>query len=183
MRLFVAVPLPDDVRAALADRVRALHADAPAGLRWAAPERWHLTLCFLGEVAEARVPRVTDSIGRKMTRHRAMELRLAGSGRFDRRVLWVGVDGDRVALGALAAAVGAGARRSGVDIEDRPYRPHLTVARADGRADLEPLAAALADVATRPWTADRVELVRSRLGPHPTHEPVEAWPLERAQLA
>lgn len=183
MRLFVALALPDDVRAAVADRVRALHPTAPTGLRWAAPERWHLTLCFLGEVAEDRVGRVTDSIERKVARHHATDLRLEGAGRFGRRVLWVGVAGDRDRLFALAAAIGAGARRAGIDVEDRTYRPHLTVARADGRADLAPLAEALADIRTRTWTATEVELVRSRLGPRPTHERLVTWPLPPSQLA
>ena len=177
MRLFVALALPDDVRSAVAERVQALHRDAPAGVRWSAPERWHLTLCFLGEVAEARVAHVAASIGRKVARHHPVELRVAGAGRFGRRVLWVGVAGEGEALRRLASAVSAGAARAGVEVEDRPYRPHLTVARGDGRADLAPLAAALDDLATRTWTADAVSLVRSRLGPHPTHEPVRVWPL------
>lgn len=181
MRLFVALALPDDVRAEVAARVESLHRTASPGLRWAAPERWHLTLCFLGEVAEDRVGRVTDSIARKVARHHAPDLRLEGAGRFGRRVLWVGVAGDVASLRSLAAAVGGGARRAGVAVEDRPYRPHLTVARADGRPDLAPLAEVLADVRTRTWTATEVELVRSRLGPRPAHEPIAAWPLAPAQ--
>jgi 2'-5' RNA ligase len=180
VRLFVAIALPDDVRSTVAARVSALHRSAPDGLRWAAPERWHLTLCFLGEVPDGRVAAVESSVGRKVARHGALSLRLAGAGRFGRRVLWVGVGGDVEPLTRLSAAVAAGARRAHVDVEDRPYRAHLTVARADGRADLAPLASALAGVESPAWTADEVILVRSRLGPHPSHEPLASWRLRAA---
>lgn len=183
MRLFVALALPDDVRAGLAERVRALEPASPPGLRWAAPERWHLTLCFLGEVEDERVPAVAASLGRKVDRHRTVDLRLGGAGRFGRRVLWVGIGGDLDRLARLAAAVAAGARRARVDVEDRPYRPHLTVARNAGQGDLATYVAALDDYVGPTWTADSVALVRSRLGQRPTYETVEAWPLSPAQLA
>jgi 2'-5' RNA ligase len=181
MRLFVALALPEQART---DLVRAVddvrRASGPLdGLRWAAPERWHLTLAFLGEVPDPKVPTVTSSIGRKVARHAALRLGVAGSGRFGRRVLWVGIAGDVPALGRLAAAVAAGARRAGVAVEDRPYRAHLTIARSEGLADLVPLAEALAAYTGPTWTAGEVLLVRSRLGPRPVHEPIAAWPLGR----
>jgi len=87
------------------------------------------------------------------------------------------------ALRRLAGSVTAAARRSGIAVDDRPYRPHLTLARGREGADLRPAAAALNGFAGSPWTADALHLVRSRLGAGPggtaAHEIVETWPLGR----
>jgi 2'-5' RNA ligase len=87
-------------------------------------------------------------------------------------------------LRRLAASVTAGARRCGIVADDRPYRPHLTLARSRDGADLRPAVAALAGFAGSPWTADMLHLVRSRLGAGPggtaLHEVVGMWPLGRA---
>ena len=77
----------------------------------------------------------------------------------------------------------AAARRTGIAVDDRPYRPHLTLARARPGTDLRPAVEALGDVEGSPWTADALHLVRSRLGAGPggsaVHEVVETWPLGR----
>src|SRR4029079_7809601 len=91
-----------------------------------------------------------------------------GGGRFGRQVLWTRVDGDRAALRRLADAVRAAARRGGLAVDARPYRPHLTLARAGAPpTDLAPLAAALDGFAGRPWSASDLHLVRSVLGAGP----------------
>jgi 2'-5' RNA ligase len=84
-------------------------------------------------------------------------------------------------LRRLAASVGAAARRCGIPVEDRAYRPHLTLARARDGADLRAVAALLGGFTGSPWTADALHLVRSRLGAGPggtaAHDVVQAWPL------
>jgi 2'-5' RNA ligase len=94
-----------------------------------------------------------------------------------------GIDGVR----RLAASVTAAARRSGIPVDDRPYRPHLTLARTRDGADLRPAVAALRGFTGSPWTADVVHLVRSRLGAGPggtaAHDVVAAWPLGGAGRA
>jgi RNA 2',3'-cyclic 3'-phosphodiesterase len=87
-------------------------------------------------------------------------------------------------LRRLAASVTAAARRCGIALDERPYRPHLTLARSRDGADLRPAVAALAGFAGSPWTADALHLVQSRLGAGPggtaVHEVVGTWPLGRA---
>lgn len=86
-------------------------------------------------------------------------------------------------LCTLAASVGAAARRCGIAVDDRPYRPHLTLARGRPGTDLRPLVDALRGYAGTPWTADALHLVRSRLGAGPggtaAHEVIATWPLGR----
>jgi RNA 2',3'-cyclic 3'-phosphodiesterase len=180
MRLFVAVTPPthalDELRAAI-DVVRSAHPQ----LRWSRPDHWHLTLAFLGAVDDGPRADVTTRLGRAAARHPPMRLALQGAGRFGHRVLWTRVAGDVAALRGLAASVQAAARRAGIDVEDRPYRPHLTLARGREGADMRAAVAALAGFAGSTWTARELHLVRSHLGAGPErtarYEPVASWPL------
>lgn len=162
MRTFLAVRPP-------AGALAHLSAVLPA---WpSAPERWHLTLVFLGEVEQPL--RLTEPLAAACAAHRTLSLRLAGSGAFGRGgPVWVGVDGDRSALAALADELGQACRGQGVDVERRPYRPHLTVGRR-GRPDPR----LLSGYAGPGWTAAEVELVASRLGPPVGHEVLHRFPL------
>lgn len=182
MRLFVALTPPPDVVEELAARVEGLR-DLEEDVRWNPPAQWHLTLAFLGEVSdEAR-----DALARRLEsvagRYPPLALSFGG-GRFGHRVLWTRVHGDRDRLHRLADSVSATARHSGLAAEQRPYRPHLTLARATGTTDLGPLVEALDPYEGRPWTADELHLVRSRLGAGPggtaLHEPIRSWPLRES---
>jgi 2'-5' RNA ligase len=102
-----------------------------------------------------------------IARHRALRLSISGGGRFGQRVLWAGVTGDRAALTAVAAAAAAAARSARIGMEDRPYRPHLTIARARPGAQLGPAAAAMAGYAGPAWVATELVLVESQLGAGP----------------
>ncbi|WP_031509395.1 RNA 2',3'-cyclic phosphodiesterase [Streptomyces megasporus] len=188
MRLFTAVLPPPGVLTELeaaVDRLKGLP-DADR-LRWARPEGWHFTLAFLGEVDEALLPELRERLARAAHRHPAFGLRLAGGGRFGDRVLWIGVEGDHTTLRRLADSVTAAVRRAGVPTEDRPYKPHLTVARAGRtahRVDLRPFVASLDGFSGSDWQAREVALVRSFLpssgvpGEHPRYETLEAWSLD-----
>ena len=133
-------------------------------------EQWHLTLAFLGEVADDHVPELQQRLARAAGRHPPLTLRFAGSGRFGGRVLFMALDGDVQGLKRLAASAGAAARRVGIAVEDRPYRPHLTLARAAaGGGDLRPLVARLATIEGQAWTATtprpRAQQARPGAGP------------------
>jgi 2'-5' RNA ligase len=190
VRLFVAVTPPHDVLRALeraAETTRVLP-DA-SRLRWAQPDSWHLTLVFLGEVDEADVPELTERLQRAARRHSVMTLSLTGGGRFGDRTLWTGVSGDTAELGRLAASVAAGARRTGIEVEERPFRAHLTLARARAHhsTKLRPFVDLLAPFASRLWTADRIELIRSHppepgaAGAQPRYETIGSWLLEHRE--
>ncbi|MFD8157122.1 RNA 2',3'-cyclic phosphodiesterase [Streptomyces malaysiensis] len=192
MRLFAAVLPPDAAVAELAARVEALRALPGAdGLRWAEREGWHFTLAFYGEVAEEVLPELHTRLARAAHRHHPHELRLAGGGRFDDRVVWVGVDGDSEAMRRLADSAEAGGRRAGVPMDrHRPYHPHLTIARARTSTahhrpttGLAPYVDGLADFASQEWTVGELSLVRSHPpdpgvpGRQPRYEAIAAWPL------
>lgn len=191
-RLFVAVQPPVAALNHLAGAVRRLHTIA-ARARATPLERWHVTVAFLGDVpvdrledAAAAVAAVAASVDGTAAA-RPPELVVRGGGRFGRgrsSVLWAGVHGvtdtDDAAFAALARGLRRALRRARLPYDDRPFRPHLTLAYPGDRLDAELLredVAALSGYAGPAWTADRVTLFRSYLGPHPRHEPVGGWPL------
>ena len=160
MRLFVSLRPPP---AALAD----LRARLP---RWpSAPERWHLTLAFLGELPGPQ--EVHEQL--LALRDPPFDLRLEGSGTFGRQgPVWVGVGGDVDALHDLQRAVAHAASAAGVELERKAYRPHLTVGRRG-----HPSPAALSGYRGPTWRAEEVELVRSDLGRAVVHTVLERYPL------
>jgi 2'-5' RNA ligase len=176
LRLFVALDAPAGVVGDLASAVDQVRAEHPR-LRWVPAPRWHLTLAFLGAVEARRVDDLCTRLGRAAGRHQPLPLQLAGAGRFGDRVLWVGVRGAVADVGRLAASVAAGSRRAGIAVEDRPYRPHLTLARGRDGVDLRPPVAALAGYAGPGWTAAEVHLVRSHLGRDVRYERLASFAL------
>jgi 2'-5' RNA ligase len=157
-----------------------------SGLRWVASDSWHLTLAFLGEVDEAQLADVRVRLAEAVGRHSSLSLHFAGGGRFGDRVLYTRVEGDRLPLSELAGSVTAAGLRSGLDVDDRPYLPHLTLARSGGGVDLRPLVASLASYAGPVWTADRVQLMESRrpdgAGLPPSYVVVEEWAMGGASV-
>ncbi len=181
MRLFVALTPPAEVVKALTIATLGLRGLAPE-LRWTRPEQWHVTLVFLGEVRDDVVGELNRRLSRAATRHPPLSLALGGGGRFGQQVLWTGVRGDLDRLRRLVDSARAAARRSRLPVEDRPYRPHITLARAAGGVDLRPLVERLAPWEGAPWVATQMHLLRSRLGAAPDgsalHESIAGWPLE-----
>ena len=182
MRLFLAVTPPAGALAPLVDTLPALVAAAP-DLRFPAPEKWHLTLVFLGETSARQVERLRPGMVAAAAAVEPFELAVAGGGTFpgraDRaRVLWAGIDGAVDRLATLASGARTAARAAGVDVERRPYRAHLTLARARRAAADATAAVSLLEGLRGPsWTVDEVHLVQSTLGPQARYDVVETWRL------
>lgn len=174
-RLFVAVVPPEHVLEHLEDLLAPMRAARP-DLHWVAPRRMHVTVAFMPHVPDAAAERVPDAVAAAARELAPVRMSLAGSGRFDEHVLWAGVAGDTDGLAAVSAGLVGAVAAVGASPERRPFRPHLSLARAAGRLDanLGGLAAQL-DVYEGPlWQADEVVLVRSHLGRAPHHETLAA---------
>ncbi len=180
MRVFVAVVPPPEALAPLVAAVRPLRAAYPAS--WVPPERLHLTLVFLGEVAdpEPYAAALASAVGDTAP----FTLRIAGGGAFPRparpRVLWAGVEGDVEPLTRLARTARRTARAHRIDVERKPYVPHVTVARVRRPFDGTDAVAALSAVESEPWTVREVVLMRSVLGPEPAYDALHRLPLYQA---
>ncbi|MGQ7350434.1 RNA 2',3'-cyclic phosphodiesterase [Quadrisphaera oryzae] len=162
MRLFVSLEPPPEALQPVADAVVEL--GRVPGVRWSPPSRWHVTLAFLGDLDDDDVRRLAPPLRSAVAAAGPVRLRLAGTGTFGTSVLWAGVAGDVERLSSLAAGVAGAARAAGLGLEERPYRPHVTLARAAGRGGagaLGQLADQLAGVRGPTWTAVEARLVRS----------------------
>ncbi len=132
MRLFIAIEIPEEIKrgiSAIQEQLRRSGADAT----WTRPEGIHLTLKFLGEVAEAKVPDIKNAMTGAVQGIAGFRLEAAGAGAFPNnkspRVLWLGVRGDVERLAALQSMVEGAMVKLGFDPDDRAFSPHLTLAR------------------------------------------------------
>ncbi len=164
-RCFVAVPIDDDLRAALERSVGSWRSRTDlAGLRWTDPASWHITLAFLAAVDPDDIPGIEATLAAVAERHPAAAVfETGGLGAFPRpevgRVAWYGVHGPVGMMERLATDVG---KCLGVE-EERAFHPHLTLARAaDGHVDLRAWASE-ADGPSGALLLERMLLVRSHL--------------------
>jgi 2'-5' RNA ligase len=187
MRLFVAIHPPPEAVADLAAQVArlpiGLAAAAGTRVRLADPADAHVTLAFLGEVEADRLPAVRDALDRAAGPCRGPvppRLRFGRGGRFGRgrsTVLWVDVLGEVERLRTLTGRIRDELRDAGLPHDDRPFRPHLTIARPGDRMDVEEDQIALNGYLGPRWPATEMVLVRSHLGPDRRYDHLAAWPL------
>jgi 2'-5' RNA ligase len=136
VKLFVAVeiePRVADAIAACGDELRRRSEQSPrTRITWLPRDRMHVTVRFIGEVDSARGETITAALAPGLPRA-PFDLTLEGVGTFPPhgapRVLWAGVGAGADALRVLEDDVSARLERCGVPREDRPYRPHVTLAR------------------------------------------------------
>ncbi|MDF9817022.1 RNA 2',3'-cyclic phosphodiesterase [Streptomyces sp. SPB162] len=187
VRVFIALAPPDHAKEELARELRPAY-DTHPRMRWNRIEDWHVTLAFLGELPAETVPVLRPPLAGLAADRGPPRLALRGSGTFDDRVLWSGIDGDLDELHLLAADVRSVVKACGVDIEDRPLRPHLTLARArrGDRSSVGEIADGFAGFHGGWWSAERLHLVGSNAGrgSGPIHyRDIEAWSFGSADSA
>lgn len=180
-RLFAAVAPPDEVRAHLARALAPLRG-SPGEPRWVPTARWHVTLLYLGAVADARTAELQGAIATVVAASPSMNLRISGAGRFGAgrrpQVFWAGLDGDVPVLTDLADRLRDAASRLGHPVEDRPFRAHLTVGRwRPGRPADGALPDLLAGYRGPEWPLTEVALVASHLGADPHYETLARYSL------
>jgi 2'-5' RNA ligase len=174
MRLFFAIELPDTVRAQLA-RLRDQLKSKIDKASFTRDENLHITLKFLGEMDERKVDELTESIAK--IRSAPIELRAEAIECFPQRgavrIVAAGFGGDLPTLNAMHRTVEQRCQHLGVSPEQRPYRPHVTLARA--RSTLPGSTRALANKITTGllpadgFSVDRFVLMQSRLTPSGSH--------------
>ncbi len=141
MRLFFAVPLPDDIRKSIAARPQLY--SRPRSLRWVKPANLHFTLRFLGEVSPEKIGEVVAAGEEAVSRNASFSLSIAACGFFPERgaprVFWLGVAAGASNLVSLADSLTSALRIRGLVPEagQKPFQPHLTVARLKGKIPLD----------------------------------------------
>jgi RNA 2',3'-cyclic 3'-phosphodiesterase len=173
MRLFTAIELSEGARLAIAaeqKRIAEVVGRGAAGsLKWIRPEHMHLTLVFLGEIEEATAPAIIRAMGDDFGEVGPFAIVFAGIGMFPPqrapRVLWLGLSRGANEAIALQRRVVERLSPTGVAIEERPFHPHLTLARwrESRQADRRSVAAAGRDAEVARVDVDAVTLFQSRL--------------------
>lgn len=181
VRVFIALAPPDRAKEELAAALGPAYVSHPE-MRWNRIEDWHITLAFLGELPADTVPDLRPTLAELAAKRPSPALALRGSGTFDDRVLWSGIDGDLTELHELAADVRTAVRNRGIEFEERPLRPHLTLARArrGDHTSVREIAQGITGFTGRRWSAERLHLVGGNAvrSQGPVHyRDIEAWPL------
>jgi RNA 2',3'-cyclic 3'-phosphodiesterase len=132
MRAFIAIEIPEAITqgmAAVQDRLKSAGVEAS----WTRPGGIHLTLKFLGEVSEERVQESLQALSVALRDTEGFRLGVEGVGTFpnpaNARVVWFGITGEVGRLAGLQAAVEQAMADLGMERDDRPFTPHLTLGR------------------------------------------------------
>jgi len=162
MRLFVAVPLPDECR----EHLFFLSAGLAEGRR-ISPENMHLTLCFIGDVEGVDVEDIDAALG--AIENGSFQITLADVGIFGHQHMvhtaWVGVE-ESLELKHLQAKVARALRGAGIQLESRKFKPHVTVARTKNvrKKRVREWLALHGGFRAEPFQAESFSLYRSHLG-------------------
>lgn len=130
MRVFIAVPLPSQIRKHLA-KIREDFRKFPA--KWVEEENIHITLVFLGETDETEVTKATEAIDTSVKGFKPVDLRTGDLTLLPNekkpRLLVVKLRGEIEKLSELAETIKKELRERKVNFDEKPFRPHITLAR------------------------------------------------------
>lgn len=182
-RLFIGIALPDIYQQRLKPLTEELGSRLKSKVRWTRPGIWHLTLKFLGDVDDAKIPAIMSSLDE--IRFSPFELRSGSCDCFPNkrrpRVVWLSVQKGARPCQELAGSIDDAMARLGFEAETREFVPHMTLGRVK-QAGHDDWSARLADCKTEGWPSFRVDrfvLWSSELSPTgAVHTPVKEFVME-----
>ncbi len=171
IRCFIAIDLSASARGQIEALVEELR-KSDARVSWVRPQAIHLTLKFLGNVAQELIERIKPEIVRAAGQTGPIHIEPAGCGAFPTpgspRVIWVGLGARSGPLSDLARTLEELLVPLGFKPEERSFKPHLTVGRVKGKARLRSLQNMLlshSHFAAEPFDASEIVLYKSELRP------------------
>lgn len=171
IRSFVAIDLPDDVRAFL-HKISSDLRKAGGDVKWVRAESIHLTLKFLGAVRREIMPDLETEIAAALHDQIAFELRVTGLGAFPNlrnpRVVWAGLEDRSNSLAPAVTRLEERLESLGFPKEKRPFSPHLTLGRfrsSKGSGELIETLRQSVNLSGPRFIADHAVLFRSVLKP------------------
>ena len=172
IRSFLALDPPDEVIREIGAIQSRLRKFIEGDIRWVRPEGIHLTLKFFGDVFAADVANIATVVEKAAEEERLFSLAIGGAGVFPDphrpRVLWLGMNGDVERLLVFQKGLDQALHEIGFLREERPFRPHLTVARIKTSRGLIGLARALEkneEYSAGRFVASGLSLIQSELTP------------------
>jgi len=138
IRAFIAIELSDAVKDSLSSIRHMLRPAEHPYVKWVAPEGIHLTLKFLGNIAQDRVPQITEAIAQAAQDVAPFQIQIGRLGAFPNmgrpQVIWVAIEGEVEGLIALQRGIDQALIPLGFAPESRSFTPHLTLGRLRERA-------------------------------------------------
>jgi len=173
IRSFIAVELPAEIKIALAKMQARLKRGGGERIKWVDPDIMHLTLKFLGNIDSALTGTITAALGEACRGIGPFPIEIGGPGVFPNarrvQVVWVGLKGEVEKLGRLQKNIDTVLTPLGFTAENRPFTPHLTLARVreeagpEERQSLGQLVTATVPEDGGLFKVDAVHLMRSQL--------------------
>lgn len=185
IRAFVAIPLPGKEQTLLAEWMIEARDRLPFQ-RWVHPDDLHITLFFLGDTPLSLLPQIEESLLIISRNILPFNLAMVGLGTFGRkdspRVLWAKLEGETERLLHLHQEVSSAMKGLGFRQEERPYQPHLTLARGfmQGVQYIKPFPFPATPDRPIAFTVKGMVLFRTHFGRTPMYEAVHLFPFEEA---
>lgn len=177
MRLFVGIPLDEEARRGVEKVVKKLKR-GHWPVRWEKPEKWHVTVAFLGndKLALKSLASLSSAVKRGVRGIEPFEIRLKGLGSFPDlvlpRVVWLGLKGDLKSMARIYKGVREELRKLKLEFDEKPFRPHVTLGRVSKEAKRKQrlelgkyLQKHREMKILQQWRVDRVVIYESRLKP------------------
>lgn len=178
-RLFVAVPLPTELKSHLAQWVQGKRREWSFS-KWVDTADYHITLHFLGSCTPEQVDAIIPALANVAQTQKSFSLQMKGVGTFGRssepRILWTGVTGEINTLTQLQKRITDALTPIGFPAEDRPYRAHITVARKyrDNHFPVQQLQTEK-EWEGGSWRVDHIVLYETKMGQTPMYHVQERF--------
>jgi 2'-5' RNA ligase len=172
IRAFLAIELPEDILQAMSRLQEKLKREINGRISWTRPQGQHLTIKFFGDISVEDVKNICAAAQNRIVSGQSLNLKIEKLGVFPDtrkpRVLWCGVSGDTEKLSVLQKQLESDFAGIGFPMEDRPFRPHLTLGRIKDSRDISGISEVLTKYsafAAGEFTCKELILFQSKLSP------------------
>ncbi len=169
LRAFIALPLPAEIQREF-DVIQRHLIETQAEVKWDGPEKFHITLKFLGDIDSSQPPIIAKELENSIGGLRPFDLLFVSLGAFPSivrpRVVWIGTQQNEH-VPAIQGRVERVCESFGFAKEDRPFHAHVTLGRVKGDRNLDRLTAKLKSITFKPLIArcSEIHIIRSELKP------------------
>jgi 2'-5' RNA ligase len=169
IRSFISIPITNEIGEAISavqQRIKSFGAN----VQWESPEKFHLTLKFLGDAEPLRVLSVSDKLKHSFSSQPPFTITFSAAGAFPTihqpRIVWVGAEPSEQ-LQAIVRTVEQSASVFGFELEERPFHAHITIGRVKSNRNIHGLTEALKNIMFEPIILEcsEIRIVKSELHP------------------
>lgn len=181
-RVFLAIALNEDIKNKMKSQVKKVEVTGKKkewDMNWTPGDNYHITLNFIGDIEEDKINDINLMVSEFVNNQEQFELKVGGVGAFpsvdSARVIWLGVQAKKDLIG-LQQELSEKLHHLGLDVEDKDYRPHLTIARLRNKHNVENLISPLKKIDCGKIRVSNITLFESKLvGKYPKYIPLKVF--------